>query len=483
MVSRRLYSLAFAACCVLTPPAWSATLTGGPMPGHATSRTASLWLQADGPGELQIEYWPEGDPRVRGLSAPTRLGEATDYSARVELQGLRPDAFYRYAVYLDGQRVRDGADLRLRTLPARGESVPEADFTVYLGGGARLGDAEATGGGAILASLAAAASGEAKPNLMLWLGDGVLLSEADSESPWAMNARYRAARSLAAPQSLLRATRHYAVWNDDYGAAGGNRAFEFKDASAALFQRYWANPGYGLAELPGTFTRFGLLDADFFLLDGRSYRASDRTVEPEGQVSWWQELKDLAIGSNQWSRLLGRRYLNGGPAWLGENKTLFGAAQLDWLKQSLIASRATFKVVVSGDPLFNDANTGAGWQNFRGEREAFVEWLGRQGIEGVLFVSGGRRHTELLRRERKDAYPLHELGCAPLAGPAALPEAERENPQRVPGTLVERRNYCTLEAIGRNDGRALRLRARDEAGRVLWERTLSARDLKPRAAP
>ena len=111
--------------CAAAAFAQAAALTGGPMLGHATSRTASLWLQADGKAEAQIEYWLEQDPRIRRLSEPTRLDEATDFSARIELTDLRPDAQYRYAVFLDGQRVLNGSDLRLRTLPAwKGRSAP-----------------------------------------------------------------------------------------------------------------------------------------------------------------------------------------------------------------------------------------------------------------------------------------------------------------------------------------------------------------------
>jgi alkaline phosphatase D len=484
-MSRFLPLLALMHCCAAVPFAQAAALTGGPMPGHATGRTTSLWLQADGRAEAQIEYWLEQDPRKHELSTPTRLEEATDYSTRIELTGLRPDARYRYVVHLDGQPVLNGADLRLRTLPAGKWRGAAADFTVYLGSGAFLNDREWDrpgkpygGGEGIYSTIAAAAAANPQPSLMLWLGDNLYFRDTDYDSPWAMNARYRASRSHPDLQALLRATRHYAVWgNHDYGPDNGNRSFEFKEASTDLFRRYWANPSYGQADVPGVFTRFGFLDADFFLLDDRSYRAGDDTVEPDNETSWWQEFKDWAIGSNQVTRMLGRRYLGNGPTWLGENKTLFGRAQIDWLKQSLIASSATFKIVVSGSQLFNDANTTEGWQNFKGEREPFVEWLNRQKIGGVLFLSGTRRHTELIRRERKNDYALYELACSPLTATADLPDKEKENPQRIPGSLFAQRNYCTLEIVGKPGERRLMVRVYDGKGRMLWEKKLAASDL------
>ncbi len=55
---------------------------------------------------------------------------------------------------------------------------------------------------------------------------------------------------------------------------------------------------------------------------------------------------------------------------------------MDWLKQALINSTATFQVIASGSPFFNDANSGEG-------------------------------HTELIKLERKKSYPLYELSCSP----------------------------------------------------------------------
>jgi alkaline phosphatase D len=475
------------ALLLATPWALAANLSGGPMLGHVTSRTANIWLQADGAAQAQLEYWPEGDSAARRLSAPRALEAAGDFSARIELTGLAPDTRYRYAILLDGQRLGDAADQRMRTLPVWRWLGPPPDFTAYLGSCAYLNDPDWDrpgkpygAGEEIFASIAGAAARQPQPSLMLWLGDNLYFRESDLDSPWAMNARYRTTRAHPALQSLLRAVPNYATWDDhDYGPNNANRSFVFKDASLELFRRYWANPGYGLADLPGVFTQFSHFDVDFFLLDGRTWRASDITIEPDNEVGWWQTFKDWAIGSNQWTRLLSRRYGGKGPLWLGENKTLFGPAQLDWLKQGLISSSATFKVVVSGSQLFNDANTFEGWQNFQAEREAFVEWLERQKIDGLLFLSGDRHQTELIRRERKKGYPLHELTCSPLtAGPRAAAGDEQDNPQRVTGTLVQQRNYCSLEVTGPPADRQIVLRSHDTQGRLLWERRLAASELK-----
>lgn len=472
--------------CLFMFPALAAQLTAGPMPGHVTSRSAYLWLQADGPAQVQVEYWQYYNPRERRMSLPQPLQQAADFTARIELTDLLPGTRYGYAVYLDGIRALPEAGFKLDTLPDWRWRRAPADFTVYLGSCAYVNDppwdrpgTPYGGDYGIFSTLAKAMMANAQPHFMLWLGDNIYFRETDLESPWAMNARYRQQRSLPELQPLLQATAHYALWDDhDYGSNDANRSFVFKDASIELFQRYWANPGYGLKALPGIFTQFSLLDADFFLLDDRFYRTADKTLEENKETNWLQELKDLALGSNQWTRLLGRRYMGGELGWLGETKAMFGAAQLDWLKQALINSTAPFKIVASGSQLLNDANTREGWQNFRNEREPFLEWLTQQKIAGVIFLSGDRHHTELIKRKRKDGYPLHELTCSPLTAGAGSDDAEMDNAQRVAGTLVAQRNYCSLEFTGQGDNRRVLLRAFDVQGKPLWERSIGVVELR-----
>ena len=177
-----------------------------------------------------------------------------------------------------------------------------------------------------------------------------------------MNARQRVVRHHPALQKLLSALPHYAIWDDhDYGPNDSNRSFVFKDASLVLFQRYWANPSYGLPGGPGIFTQFSVADADFFLLDDRGYRDHDRATDFPG-------------------------------------KQLYGSEQLIWLENALLASRARFKLIVGGSQFLNDRSKAEGWQHFPAERDAFLDWLGNNHINGVIFLSGDLHHTELLKR-------------------------------------------------------------------------------------
>lgn len=472
---------------LLVHPACAAQLTAGPMLGHVTSRTAEIWLQTDGPAEVSIEYWPIAQPDERLHGPRLRLEPNSDFAGRLSLVGLRPGTRYAYRILLDGQPTRIQRNLAFETQPLWSARRTPIDFTLYLGSCAYINDPAvdppglAKGGDYhIFQSIARAADSNPRPRLMLWLGDNVYLREADYASPWGMNARYRHSRSLPELQPLLSAMPHYAVWDDhDYGPNDANRSFVFKDESLRLFRRYWPNPSYGLEELPGIFTAFSYQDVDFFLLDNRFYRAADKTELSKEELDLLKEARDWALGQNPLTRLIGRRYFGSQPPAPSENKVMFGAEQLDWLKQALIQSRATFKFIVSGSQLLNDGHPFEGWHNFPGERDAFLAWLKRQNIPGVVFLSGDRHFTELIRREVKDFYPLYELTCSPLTSAAYSPQGkELENPLRVKGTLVTQRNFCSIDVTGPAHDRRLILRSHDSDGRLLWERVLRAAELR-----
>src|ERR1700690_2167574 len=236
-----------AASFLLSNAAWAELVV---MQGPVTMRTASLWVQADEPGQVGIEYRADKQASQLRQTDPVSLSAQQDYSAKLNLTDLMPGETYLYRVLQDGRPVRDG---RFSTMPAWRSSGRPFDFTVYFGTCAFLQDSTWDWGPSyggeyeIFDHIAAQALDHPQPSFMLWGGDTVYYREADYESPWGMNARQRAVRHHSALQKLLTALPHYAIWDDhDYGPNDSNRSFVFKDASLVLFQRYWANPSYGL---------------------------------------------------------------------------------------------------------------------------------------------------------------------------------------------------------------------------------------------
>jgi hypothetical protein len=184
-------------------------------------------------------------------------------------------------------------------------------------------------------------------------------------------------------------------------------------------------------------------DVDIFLLDDRTYRYPDRYPDvPE--------------------------------------KTMFGAAQFEWLKQALISSRAPIKLVAAGGQFWNRVSRFEGLHQFPQEQKRLSAWLVEQKIDGVIFLSGDRHFGELLKIERPGAYPLYEFTSSPLTSqPAAKPDAaERENPDVVPGTLQGRRQFGLIRVSGPGADRRIALEAYDSDGNVIWRHEIRANDLR-----
>jgi alkaline phosphatase D len=281
--------------------------------------------------------------------------------------------------------------------------------------------------------------------MMLWLGDNLYLQQPDFLDPSSMAMRYRRQRAFEPLQPLLTATSHVAIWDDhDYGPNDADASYVLKGETLKLFQRYWPNPGFGLPDVAGAFgvARYG--DVWFFLLDDRWYRSPNR----------WPD---------------------------GPDKTMFGARQLEWLKQALVsAPRKSLKVIAGGSQFWNRVSRFEGWHQFATERQAFAAWLAAQKIEGVLFLSGDRHFSEVLKIERAGAYPLVEFTSSPLtAGSWDTPEqSELDNPDVVPGTLVGQRQFGLIRVAGPEDDRRLSLEGYNSAGARLWKHEIRARDLR-----
>ena len=120
------------------------------------------------------------------------------------------------------------------------------------------------------------------------------------------------------------------------------------------------------------------------------------------------------------------------------------------------------------------------WQHFKEERQGFLDWLAMNHIDGVIFLSGDRHRTELLKIDRPGAYPLHVLTCSPLTSQPRKAGEESRHPQRVEGTLAEQRNFCTLDFTGEENDRRLMLRSFGSSGRKLREVKVAADSLKTR---
>ncbi len=417
----------------------------GPMPGHSAMRAVKLWIQVREAERVAIQYWPEEDNPEQHTTDTLTVADLPQGIAHFDIGGLKPGTRYRYRVVLDGKAVEPKEPLYFRTQPLWQWRTNPPPFKAALGSCAFVNDKPfdrpGRGYGGDYQIFDAIANQQ--PDLMLWLGDTVYLREADTDSAWGINERYRSMRAFPPLQKLLRSTHHYAIWDDhDFGPNNSNAGFVYKPVSLETFRRYWPNPTAGFPGTPGLFTRFAWHDVEFFLLDDRYYRNSDRAPNTP-------------------------------------DKSMLGKSQLAWLKDALLSSPATFKIIANGSQMLNDASRAEGWQHFPHERQAFLDWLAENSIHGIVFLSGDRHRTELARYTRPGNYPLYELTCSPLtsrARPARDQEADR--PGLVAGTHTGQRNFCRLDFEGPLSDRQMTIRVFDANGEALWDKALRARELQ-----
>jgi alkaline phosphatase D len=413
-----------------------ADIVAGPMVGHVTDKSARVWMQLSVAKNVAVSAFDANGGRQPVSQVSVDVEGPTPFIADVPVNNLEANKTYRMEIKLDGKVVDAGGAMMVRTMPIPGE---EAVFSVGFGSGM---DAKGAGSMPIFRQVKAAG-----PRAFFFLGDSGTLPGKLEGFPEARRAAFRFisdfhSRIRREPdlQDLFRTTATYGVWNGgDFGTADADRTFVFAKESLAAFQRFYPNPDWGTPETPGCYFSMTIGDADFFCLDDRTYR------DPAG----------------------------------GEGRNLFGAGQMQWLKERLQASKANFKIIASGAPLLSQEKGEEAWPAFGNEQAAFVQWLFAKNVTGVLFVSGGRRAGELTGRRAAGPgeYPLLELSCGPLTGTVADEGALQPNALRA-GDAVVGSNFGLLEFGATGQHRFVTMQLRDVSGKTRLAQTVAAAQLR-----
>ena len=445
----RMLHFATFCCCLGAPNAALAFADGprllkaGPMLGHTTEAETVIWLQTTEPAEVRISYHKDGERQASSVASQTTA--ELYLTAKIRLTGLEPGSAYSYEILLNGEILAFPYRLAFTTQPIWRYRTDPPDIRFAVGSCLYVNDppfdrpGEPYGGDyQILGHIRGA-----QPHFMIWTGDNTYLREGDF-TPTRMDYRYRHTRALAELQPLLAGTVHYATWDDhDFGPNNSNRNYPFKGEALRLFNAYWTNPHAGTDEVRGVFCKWSWSDVDFFLLDDRYHRAPNESADPD--------------------------------------KPFFGAGQLAWLKDALVSSDASFKLVVSGNQVLNRYSPHEGFANYRREYRELMDWLDASKVAGVVFISGDRHFTELLKERRAGNYGLYEFTCSPLtSGTIGRLGDEADNPLRVPGTLLsENRNFALLTVKGTPGERELHIQVIDANGAPRWEYTIPRKELEP----
>jgi alkaline phosphatase D len=430
----------------------SAQVVAGPMTGQVELRTAKVWVEVKPGNTVDLWYWKKGNiASAQKLSAATN---ASDWYAPLvfDIVDLDMNTTYEYQVMVNNKSVKkpSAADGQFTTKDLWQWRKPAPDFTFITGSCAYFNEPlyDRPGRPYGQDSSIFEAMAKEKAAFMLWLGDNWYTREADYFSEWGMWYRPHRDRSLPVLQPLLKAMPHYAIWDDhDYGPNNGDKAFVFRETSRNVFMHYWANPSYGQNN-EGIYTHFSWGDADFFLMDDRYFRSND-AMSP---------------------------YSFDKP---NPEKRMWGARQMDWLKNSLIQSKSVFKFIVTGSQTLNPASPYDCLQSYPVEYNELMDFLATEKISGVIFLTGDRHHSEVIRYDRNGAYPLYDITSSPLTSSIGrVSGKEKDNPARVPGTLVEQQNYTRISITGNKNERKLLVEFLGLKGEKLASWTIDEKELK-----
>ncbi|ULQ55022.1 alkaline phosphatase family protein [Flavihumibacter rivuli] len=425
-------------------------IVAGPMMGQVELRTAKIWLEAGEDAKtVAVKYWKKGNPASANTRSFSFDAMAEFKPMQVEIGGLDFNTTYEYTILYNNKDLKQGGEFTTKDLWQWRKPAPDFSFLTgscnYVNEPPFDRPGKPYGGdSSIFATMA-----KDKAAFMLWLGDNWYTREVDYASEWGM--WYRASHDRSAPimQSLLKAMPQFAIWDDhDYGPNDMGTTFHLRETAREVFKQYWANPSYGY-DGKGIYTKFSYSDVDFFLLDDRTWRSEDR------------------MPSN----------IYGQP---NPEKRMLGVEQMNWLKQSLLYSNATFKVIVVGSQVLNPVSPFDKLANFPVEYNELMGFLEDQKVNGVMFLTGDRHHSEVIKVDRTNNYPLYDITVSPLtSGTHKFGGPEKDNPYRVFG-LDQKQNYGRISVSGARGERKFTVAFVGVGGEALGEWSVSEKELKSR---
>lgn len=419
------------------PQSDAQSVINGPMPGYSECLEGIIWLQCHGPCTARIEYWKEGRPDSVMTTAEVKGERAKDYAMDLIADRVIPGTTYVYRVVVNGDAVPFKEPLHFRTQPLWKFRSDPPDFSLATGSCAyinepaydRPGKPYGDGYG-IFNSIA-----DQKPDIMLWLGDNIYLREPDWATWSGFMHRYTHMRSLPEMQRLLQSTQHYAIWDDhDFGPNDADGSFVGADMALKAFDLFWPNPTGQAPGVGGITTSFSYADVDFFLMDDRTFRVPPEVVT--------------------------------------DSATMLGDAQIDWLIRALKYSDASFKVIAIGGQFLNSAAVFETYSMYPRERQRILDRLNAEGIKGVVFLTGDRHHSVLCKLDLPNGQPVYDLTVSPFT--SGVHEPKETNSYALEGTVVNQRNFAILRFSGPKKQRLMTITIRDEHGRPVWERSISA---------
>lgn len=418
-------------------------LQSGPMVGYSQMREVALWIQTKQAARVKFVYYDVTVATVRYETDEVVTRKEDAFATKILATNVEAGRTYNYELYINGKNVPRPYPLQFQTLKNWLFRTDPPNINIALGSCFYVNDPPYDRAGRAYGSdYGIFQTIHAKrPDMMLWLGDNVYTREADVGSRTGILKRYTLTRSLPELQPLLASTHHYAIWDDhDFGPNDADRSYVGKNMTLDAFKLFWANPNYGPMNQPGItgFAEWG--DVHFFLLDNRYHRSPN-------------------------DRKTGKR-------------EMLGEWQVEWLLDALSNSKATFKIIAIGGQVLNPVAVYENYATYPEELKRLLDGIEKEGIRGVIFVTGDRHHTELTKLERPGTYPLHDFTISSLtagSNPGAITE---QNTLRVPGTFVGEHNFAIFDVTGPQKERVLKCTVYNATGKEMWTYSIKGSELR-----
>ncbi len=428
----------------------NAQIVVGPMLAHTEFRTATIWLQVEkNVTKVEIIYTDKNSTIKKTVKANLTGGEFN--IATAVLTGLQPGNSYNYSIVIDAKPTSAKGTVTTQSLWQWRKEPPT--FSFLTGSCAYINQPEFDRPGkpygndtSIFETMA-----KEKADFMLWLGDNWYTREVDYYSEWGLHYRPSFERAKPFYANFLKAMPHYAIWDDhDYGWNDADKSYPLKQTSLEVFKKFWANPSYG-ENNEGIYTKFTWNDVDVFLLDDRWFRSNDDVADS----------------------------INGKP---NKNKEMYGKKQMEWLKNALLQSNnnnnISFRIIATGSQVLNPMSPFDCFRHFSVEYNEMMNFIKQNKIKGLLFFTGDRHHSEVIKLERENAYPLYDVTSSPLtSGSHKFGGTEKDNPYRVAG-IDNIQNYTRVTITGTKKNRNLKIEFMDGKGNALSNWNVNAEDLK-----
>ncbi len=407
------------------------SLLFGPLVGAVSSGEAPVFFLLDkGNGNSQFTVRLES-PTSSSIYQPNSIksfcqGDTCSYVAT--FTGLTNSSALEAVVYMDGAMV--GKSWRPFEVP---DATP-SDFSFLLGSCASMANNVNSPNWAREDIYTQMALEDAK--FMLWAGDNVYLPSNDLDTSLVFDTYVKYRTKSPGRNQFLNSFFHFGMWDDhDYSYDNGSADYPDKTFSSKIFKHWWPNAGYAHSnEAEGIQNTYQYKDIEFFNTDPRYYKSRNSQL---------------------------------------------GSSQLDWLKDKLQQSTATFKFITLGAPVMEEEKSSATTETtlFRtGERALLFDFIYDNNIEGVVFLSGDyhRSHFAKFDPGCNSTYPLYEFMCSPLS---SSPSSGSSN---YAGVFFEdnTNSYGKIRVSGAVGARSCTIESKDVDGNVISSFTIDENELK-----